>query len=398
MQQSNRSLLRSGLLVVAALWAVFAVAQVRRGLHGAGVEDDEGRGGYDQGEDEALLTRLFGGDEASAASWVASSAEGETDVATDAPGVPPHRSAARPLELPAGCERRAGSTVLVRVRRDKVPFSANRGQFVRPGGAGYRSSLVVPGLAATLNFPRSLLAALPSHDLDWPAFMRCAVVGNGGALLRTPHGQEIDEFDAVFRINYAPIRRYAAYSGTKTTFDLVNSQHAKAFLPEEQTASYGGRLPTSKRARVRNSTVVVFEVDNDFARQQLYAKLMRHFRVELQAPPPLILSPELVVAIHDLWDRLRFIMQSKHKRTDYKTKPMSGFFAAMLAAQMCNSVHTYGFSPWKGQKNSAIKYHYFDSTKAVLDSHSFDLAYEMFRLLAAQAGCDDTDVQFHVHV
>ncbi|XP_020586457.1 sialyltransferase-like protein 5 [Phalaenopsis equestris] len=53
-------------------------------------------------------------------------------------------------------------------------------------------------------------------------FRTCAVVGNSGDLLKTEFGQEIDEHDAVFRDNEAPVNeKYAKHVGLKRDFRLV---------------------------------------------------------------------------------------------------------------------------------------------------------------------------------
>lgn len=64
---------------------------------------------------------------------------------------------------------------------------------------------------------------LPSKPPFHPhQFRTCAVVGNSGDLLKTEFGQEIDEHDAVFRDNEAPVNeKYAKYVGLKRDFRLV---------------------------------------------------------------------------------------------------------------------------------------------------------------------------------
>ncbi|CAL9198534.1 unnamed protein product [Musa hybrid cultivar] len=53
-------------------------------------------------------------------------------------------------------------------------------------------------------------------------FKTCAVVGNSGDLLKTEFGEEIDEHDAVFRDNEAPVNeKYAKHVGLKRDFRLV---------------------------------------------------------------------------------------------------------------------------------------------------------------------------------
>ncbi|KAK8965954.1 hypothetical protein KSP40_PGU009734 [Platanthera guangdongensis] len=64
---------------------------------------------------------------------------------------------------------------------------------------------------------------LPSKPPFLPRqFRTCAVVGNSGDLLKTEFGQEIDEHDAVFRDNEAPVNeKYAKHVGLKRDFRLV---------------------------------------------------------------------------------------------------------------------------------------------------------------------------------
>ncbi|XP_073391119.1 sialyltransferase-like protein 2 isoform X2 [Physcomitrium patens] len=57
---------------------------------------------------------------------------------------------------------------------------------------------------------------------------RCAVVGNSNDLLQDLFGAEIDEFDAVIRMNGAPVENYTHYVGEKTTFRILNRGSAKA--------------------------------------------------------------------------------------------------------------------------------------------------------------------------
>jgi hypothetical protein len=149
-------------------------------------------------------------------------------------------------------------------------------------------------VATVLTHPRGCVcAALPLEDQRW-RFKRCAVVGNSGVLSGGGHGPAIDAHDAVFRNNMAPVevrererwrkremekererekekerdgerererRRkigsafsahplrvsqvrgrksaeredggqgFEEHVGGRTTFDLINLQHSKAFTP-----------------------------------------------------------------------------------------------------------------------------------------------------------------------
>ncbi|XP_020693102.1 sialyltransferase-like protein 5 [Dendrobium catenatum] len=99
---------------------------------------------------------------------------------------------------------------------------------VRPDGWLDYAAKRIAQLNAERCYNRSLCEEhlnliLPSKPPFHPRqFRTCAVVGNSGDLLKTEFGQEIDEHDAVFRDNEAPVNvKYAKHVGLKRDFRLV---------------------------------------------------------------------------------------------------------------------------------------------------------------------------------
>ncbi|XP_042383547.1 sialyltransferase-like protein 5 [Zingiber officinale] len=99
---------------------------------------------------------------------------------------------------------------------------------VRPDGWFDYAAKRIAQLGADKCYNRSLCEEhlnliLPAKPPFYPRqFRTCAVVGNSGDLLKTELGQEIDEHDAVFRDNEAPVNeKYAKYVGLKRDFRLV---------------------------------------------------------------------------------------------------------------------------------------------------------------------------------
>ena len=258
-----------------------------------------------------------------------------------------------------------------------------------------------------LDFRGDLVEQLPREDEDHKEFSfgTCAIVGNSGAILGKGYGEEIDGKDAVWRVNYAPIDGFEKDVGYRTTFDLINQQHTKRFvrgdgeyseededdansdasgqaeeIPEADESKLKVVLKNgrgAKHASKRNSTLMVFEVTSNYARKHLYARLMRQ-RTNKGLK---IWSPELVVHTQRSWDVLSHLTAQK-MGTSKTGKAMSGAYAVILASQICEEVHLYGFSPYKRRDiGQAVPYHYFDEIPAVLKHHSFDLAIEVFKTI-----------------
>jgi len=78
------------------------------------------------------------------------------------------------------------------------------------------------GNHAELVSPREF-PLLPSTDpFSRGRFTSCAVVGSSGRLRNASYGTEIDEHEAVFRMNDAPTVGYGAAVGRRTTYRVVN--------------------------------------------------------------------------------------------------------------------------------------------------------------------------------
>ena len=214
------------------------------------------------------------------------------------------------------------------------------------------------------HFPRDLFDLLP---LDEPQFAydSCAIVGNSGVVLLNENGEEIDAHDAIIRVNVAPVRGFEAFVGRRTTFDIVNAHNVKELL-------MGIR---KWRTDSTDSHLVMFETASHFSRYRLCYPVLR----KLAHANPLLLNPAFSNIAHRTWVQLKFLLESE-RNSMYNRKPMSGFFAAFFAMQVCKQTTLYGFDAYTSRRRN-YRYHYFDNVQGFTDVHSFDLAMEVFRLI-----------------
>ena len=247
----------------------------------------------------------------------------------------------------------------------------------------------------TLELETQFLPNLPKSDYKGH-FRTCAVVANGGVHLRATKGAEIDAHEAVFRINYAPIsgpaatgHDLAAHVGQRTTFDVVNRPNSDMLLkgthswrrPEKQphTPAAGDYRRDAHLRSSRPAALILGEpLIRDARREQFLPLLLGNRDKEIY-----IVTPEMVYTFRYVWHELKKVVESRHAGVKYNDKPMTGWTTVMVALQMCDSVSLYGFMAYKGGRREE-RYHYFDRVAASLKVHSFDLAIEVFKLLALQ--------------
>jgi len=201
---------------------------------------------------------------------------------------------------------------------------------------------------------------------DWGLFGAphgtCALVGNSGSVLGTKWGSEIDNHDAVMRINYAPIDRWGADVGSKTTYDFSNRENAR-------------RLAQS-RVALRSSKIMFFEVSSPTNRKRIFEPLITKYKdADIH-----FLHPSFVERARKLWSTVKRELEVQ-KKTKFHDKPMSGWFSVLFMMQTCQSLDVYGFEGYTNKRTAKFPYHYFDGVQGVTAVHSFDLAIYAYLLL-----------------
>ncbi|KAH0626255.1 hypothetical protein JD844_001138 [Phrynosoma platyrhinos] len=177
----------------------------------------------------------------------------------------------------------------------------------------------------------------------------CAVVGNGGILLNSSCGQEIDQADLVIRFNLPPMN-FSEDVGTKTSLVTINPsiietkfQYLLARRKPFADALYSYRdafflLPTF--SFVGHSTL---------GYRALYT--MEDFGLVQKA---LFLNPEYLRNLGNFW----------RKKGLQAYRLSSGFMLVSMALEFCERITLYGFWPFSHDlDNQIIPHHYYDNMK-----------------------------------
>ncbi|XP_036001449.1 CMP-N-acetylneuraminate-beta-galactosamide-alpha-2,3-sialyltransferase 1-like isoform X1 [Fundulus heteroclitus] len=182
-------------------------------------------------------------------------------------------------------------------------------------------------------FPSVADLGKPSAD----SCRTCAVVGNSVNLKGSRYGPLIDFQDVVIRMNAAPVKDYERDVGTKTTHrvmypesavDLDNSTHLVLFPFKIQDLEW----------------VIKAFTTGFFGRS--YAPLKS--KIKAKRDLVMVINPAFMKYVHEIW---------LEKKGDY---PSTGFMALILALQICDEVHVFGY----GADHDGNWSHYFEKLKS----------------------------------
>ncbi|CAH1270070.1 ST8SIA2 [Branchiostoma lanceolatum] len=196
-------------------------------------------------------------------------------------------------------------------------------------------------------------------------YRTCAVVGNGGILLHSSCGAEIDAHEFVIRSNLPPVHDYRRDVGSRTDLTIINGK---------RLTQISDALQSDDSRRLKNALALLGEA------------------------PGMILSPSIQLTEHDLLQKMKVIdtaIKDNKMSTitafpsssfkDYKGlylellgKMSRGTFASTglntfaLASTFCDKISMYGFYPASSYQDKPVPYHYYDK-------HGHSESHELFK-------------------
>lgn len=117
----------------------------------------------------------------------------------------------------------------------------------------------------------------------------CAIVGNGGLLLNSRCGREINSYDFVMRANLAPIKPFAEDVGIKTNLTILNYESLHSLYHSLYTFEFklDHHDELLSRLRFLNDSVMWFSKSMNFKETRNYLKsvayvLKSHYSLPLR--------------------------------------------------------------------------------------------------------------------
>ncbi|XP_018428986.1 PREDICTED: alpha-2,8-sialyltransferase 8E-like [Nanorana parkeri] len=178
-------------------------------------------------------------------------------------------------------------------------------------------------------------------------FRTCAVVGNGGILLNSFCGKEIDTMDFVFRLNLPPLN---------LPHDIGTKSHLISANPSILIKKFGrlfeSRKPFIELVKGYGSAMIILPAfsyvhNKDVSFRALYS--VEDFNLENKV---VFFHPEYLKNLSSHWKEMGV----------QANRLSSGLMMVSAAIELCNKVTLYGFWPFpRDPEGNAIPHHYYDN-------------------------------------
>lgn len=248
--------------------------------------------------------------------------------------------------------------------------------FLKLGDLSRRESwpkLPLPyGVSGSEKLLTKVLTALVSHNDSTNIAKTCVVVGNSFSLKNRSLGSIINSFDAVIRLNNAPVRGYEDDVGNKTTMRL--------FYPESAVAD-----PRLHNELGTLMVLVPFKPqDLHWLKAILYNEKMVNEGF-WRRPPQTWLGNTSKIRVLDPYFQLhtaKLLLRIPVNSTTH-VFPSTGLLAVFVALNHCSVVHIAGFGyPDTKDQKQMIHYFGYDTMKAMKKTvHDLQREAEAFKHL-----------------
>ncbi|XP_066300024.1 alpha-2,8-sialyltransferase 8B-like [Branchiostoma lanceolatum] len=235
------------------------------------------------------------------------------------------------------------------------------------------------------NWPASCLTSkrekkpCPPFEHKIGHYRTCAVVGNGGILLGSHCGADIDAKDYVIRIDLPALTGFEKDVGRRTNMTVLNLDTPKRL---ETSSRLKNKSLDAYQSRLRdiNGTVLLASRESQPYLQEAFQRYNYSFI--------LLTSAESFRAARKINPIASMI--SGRNTTGH---PSTGLATVLIATTFCDQLHLYGFFPFaRDEKNRTISYHYYpdDSVRKepiVQDEkHPMDSEYNFYKGLHERSG------------
>ncbi|XP_078684718.1 CMP-N-acetylneuraminate-poly-alpha-2,8-sialyltransferase-like isoform X2 [Branchiostoma floridae x Branchiostoma belcheri] len=199
-------------------------------------------------------------------------------------------------------------------------------------------------------------------------YRTCAVIGNGGILLNSGCGGEIDAHEFVIRNNLPPTSPYHEDVGRKTNLTTIN---------RARLMQVAGGLRRKKRAktlaRLSESPGMIFSYSLSLPGSPSKKKLEAIDRA---------IKENHIDAVTAFSHRSYMSNKGLYKELFKKRfrLPSTGLNTFALASTFCDRISMYGFYPLPTYRNRSVPYHYYDG-KMFNKAHKMPAEFETFQEL-----------------
>ncbi|XP_071949389.1 CMP-N-acetylneuraminate-poly-alpha-2,8-sialyltransferase-like [Antedon mediterranea] len=202
---------------------------------------------------------------------------------------------------------------------------------------------------------------------------RCAVIGNGGILLGSGCGKEIDtKYDFVMRSNIAPIKNFTSDVGIKTNFTIINLETVrKIYNLLAREKSDPETTAIIEKIRFLNDSIIWYPKGVRF---RFYA------RMRLQTVARKLKDEyKLAIRVGYSWRTLAAIIKWFWSLTEYYTT--TGLNLYTIATTFCDEITLYGFYPFHSDSQGRdIQYHYYEDIPYKYENNVHDFPAEFDHL------------------